>query len=80
MSEPRPKLNPHVVARIEGKATPFVAYAEQLAQQASDMNAATCAATFEWLNEDDELEPGEYVPELVIRVRRPIRPDGKDSR
>lgn len=44
---------------------------QTLAQMAAETNADSCEAKLGWDRETDEYDDGDYIPELILRVRRP---------
>lgn len=63
-------LNSKCLEKLNGaNAKSFSEQYQRLANAAAEANAATAELVISWHDSDTTSEDGEFVPELVIRVR-----------
>ena len=70
------KLNQASFSRMEGgEFGKFVYLLQGLCQQAEAVNSTISGMTFTFLVDNDDKEVGEYVPEIIMRVRKLTQDD-----
>lgn len=64
-------LHPTSMKKVNnGKLAHHAATFQALANAANESGAATAACTLGFINDDETIEDGEFVPEITLRVRR----------